>query len=67
MLVVAYQDRGIRNESELFEAYIGKQLNNPDSQGTYPPKKSPIDILPSRDARDSPQLNRSAKFGSFLS
>ena len=41
MIVVAYQDRVIRNESELFEAYIEKQLNNPDNQGTYPPRKSP--------------------------
>ena len=41
MIVVAYQDRAIRNESELFEAYIQKQLNNPDNQGTYAPNKSP--------------------------
>ena len=41
MLVVAYQGRTIKNSSELFEAYIEKQLNNPDSQGTYPPHKSP--------------------------
>ncbi len=40
MIVVAYQDRAIRNESELFEAYIEKQLNNPENQGTYPPNKS---------------------------
>ena len=47
MLVVAYQGRVIRNSTELFEAYIKKQLNNPDCQGTYPPSKSPSqkDIL----------------------
>ena len=41
MLVVAYQGRAIKNTSELFEAYIVQQLNNPDNQGTYPPRKSP--------------------------
>ncbi len=41
MLVVAYQGRAIKNYSELFEAYIEKQLNNPDLQGTYSPRKSP--------------------------
>lgn len=41
MIIVAYQDRAIRNKSELFEAYIEKQLNNPDNQGEYPPHKSP--------------------------
>ncbi len=35
MLVVAYQGRIIKNYSELFEAYIKKQLKNPDNQGTY--------------------------------
>ena len=40
MLVVADPERPIRNASELFKAYIEKQL--PDSQGTYPPRKSPI-------------------------
>ena len=41
MLVVAYQGRAISNSSELFEAYIEQQLNNPNNQGTYPPRKSP--------------------------
>ncbi len=41
MLVVAYQGRRIKNYTELFEAYIEKQLHNLDSQGTYPPGKSP--------------------------
>ena len=41
MLVVAYQGRAIKNDSELFEAYIEQQLNNSDNQGTYPPRKSP--------------------------
>ncbi|MEM9271871.1 MAG: NACHT domain-containing protein [Cyanobacteria bacterium P01_F01_bin.143] len=41
MLVVAYQGRAIRNSSELFEAYIEQQLNNPNNQGIYPPGKSP--------------------------
>ena len=40
MLVVAYQGRAITNASELFENYIEKQLNNPDHQGTYPPRKN---------------------------
>ena len=35
MSVVAYQGKTIKNSSELFEAYIEKQLNNPDHQGTY--------------------------------
>ncbi|MEL6438484.1 MAG: NACHT domain-containing protein [Cyanobacteria bacterium J06621_8] len=41
MVVVAYQNKSIKNNSELFEAYIKKQLNNPDNQGIYTPNKSP--------------------------
>lgn len=41
MLVIAYQGQPIKNESELFDAYIDKQLKEPNSQGVYPPGKSP--------------------------
>ena len=41
MLVVAYQGKAIRNFSELFEAYIKQQLNDPNNQGIYPTRKSP--------------------------
>ncbi len=41
ILVVAYQGKAISNSIELFEQYIYKQLNNPDNQGIYPPKKNP--------------------------
>ncbi|MEM9006538.1 MAG: NACHT domain-containing protein [Cyanobacteria bacterium P01_F01_bin.86] len=41
MLVVAYQDNPIRNEQELFDAYIEKQLHEPANQVTYKPGKGP--------------------------
>ena len=41
MLVVAYQDNPIRNEQELFDAYIEKQLHGPDNQGAYKFRKAP--------------------------
>ncbi|MBE7384426.1 MAG: NACHT domain-containing protein [Leptolyngbya sp. SIO1E4] len=41
MLVVAYQGRPIRNEAELFNAYIEKQLSDPRFQGAYPPQQAP--------------------------
>ena len=41
MLVVAYQSNPIRNEQELFDAYIEKQLHDPKNQGTYKPGKEP--------------------------
>ncbi|MEM9509338.1 MAG: hypothetical protein AAGA16_16900 [Cyanobacteria bacterium P01_E01_bin.35] len=41
MIVVAYQGRVINSKSELLNAYIYKQINNTDNQGTYPPNKSP--------------------------
>ena len=40
MLVIAYQGRAIKTYSELFEKYIDKQLNDPNNQGIYPPKKN---------------------------
>ncbi|NER83320.1 MAG: hypothetical protein F6K42_27965 [Leptolyngbya sp. SIO1D8] len=44
MLVVAYQGRPIRNEAELFNAYVEKQLWDPKAQGAYPPKKAPSQL-----------------------
>ena len=41
MLVVAYQGNPIRNEQELFDAYIEKHLHEPGNQGTYKPGKEP--------------------------
>ncbi|MFG6105412.1 NACHT domain-containing protein [Leptothoe sp. EHU-05/26/07-4] len=41
MLVVAYQGNPIRNEQELFDAYIEKQLHKPSNQGTYGLGKEP--------------------------
>ncbi|WP_377965097.1 NACHT domain-containing protein [Almyronema epifaneia] len=35
MLVVAYRDEPIRNSSDLFNAYIDKQLSDPKLQGAY--------------------------------
>lgn len=43
MLVVAYQGNPIRNEQELFDAYIEKQLHEPRNQGTY---KRGIELTP---------------------
>jgi hypothetical protein len=40
MLVIAYQGQPIHNESELFNAYIEKQLKDPNNQGIYPPGKT---------------------------
>ena len=41
MLVMAYQGKPIRNEQELFDSYIEKQLHDPRNQGTYKPGKEP--------------------------
>ncbi|NER82244.1 MAG: NACHT domain-containing protein [Leptolyngbya sp. SIO1D8] len=41
MLVVAYQGRPIRSETDLFNAYIEKQLSDPTAQGAYPPQQAP--------------------------
>ncbi|MBT9312550.1 NACHT domain-containing protein [Leptothoe kymatousa] len=41
MLVVAYQGKPIRNEQELFDAYVEKQLHEPGNQGTYKSVKEP--------------------------
>ena len=41
MLVVAYQGNPIRNEQELFDAYIEKQLHESGNQGTYKSGKEP--------------------------
>ncbi|MEM8612525.1 MAG: NACHT domain-containing protein [Cyanobacteria bacterium P01_H01_bin.105] len=41
MLLVAYQGDPIRNEQELFNSYIQKQLHEPGNQGTYKPDKEP--------------------------
>lgn len=39
MLVVAYQGQQIRDGAALFDAYIQKQLHDPNHQGTYRPGK----------------------------
>lgn len=41
MLVVAYQGNSIRNEQDLFDAYVEKQLHDANHQGTYKPGKEP--------------------------
>jgi hypothetical protein len=41
MVVVAYQGQPIRNESDLFNVYIEKQLQDLNHQGAYPPGKAP--------------------------
>ena len=41
ILIVAYQGNPIRNEQELFDTYIEKQLHEPKNQGTYKPDKEP--------------------------
>lgn len=41
MLAVVEQGEAIRNEHELFDAYIKKQIQDPNHEGTYPPGKSP--------------------------
>lgn len=41
MLVVAYQGQPIRTTHDLLNAYIRKKLHDPESQGTYPPRKEP--------------------------
>jgi hypothetical protein len=41
MVVVAYQGQPIRNESDLFNTYIQKQLQDLNHQGAYPPGKAP--------------------------
>ena len=41
MLVMAYQGKPIRNQQELFDIYIDKQLHDPRNQGTYKPGKGP--------------------------
>jgi hypothetical protein len=41
MLVVAYQGKPIRNEQELFNIYIQKQLCEPKNQGNYKQGKAP--------------------------
>ncbi len=41
MLVVTYQGKPIHNEQELFDAYIEKQLHDPNNQGTYKSGKDP--------------------------
>ena len=39
MLVVAYQGQPITSKESLFDAYIQKQLHDPNHQGTYKPSK----------------------------
>jgi DNA polymerase III delta prime subunit len=41
MLVVAYQGKTIRNEQELFNVYIQKQICEPRNQGNYKQGKAP--------------------------
>ncbi|MEM9264652.1 MAG: NACHT domain-containing protein [Cyanobacteria bacterium P01_F01_bin.13] len=41
MLVMSYQGNPMRNEQELFDAYIEKQLYDPSNQGTYKPGEEP--------------------------
>ncbi|MEL6491430.1 MAG: NACHT domain-containing protein [Cyanobacteria bacterium J06621_3] len=48
MLVVAYQDQPIRDTDSLFNAYIDKQLHDPNHEGTYKPGK---EISPQQSLR----------------
>ncbi|NEZ68039.1 hypothetical protein D0962_35815 [Leptolyngbyaceae cyanobacterium CCMR0082] len=41
MLIIAHQGDSIRNQQELFHAYIEKQLYEPRNQGTYQQGKEP--------------------------